>query len=83
LPTTLQPMIGSYRTPNPWVGGFDIVARDGRLAVPGVGRLIADKSGFWRSEEDQDGFERIAFDTSIGGRMHRLIFSGQACVRIE
>lgn len=82
-PARLRLLAGGYRAPNRWVGDFDVVIRDGGLAIPGLGALVEDKRGFWRTAEDKEGQERFLFDTLIAGRPYRMLFSGQDCVRID
>jgi CubicO group peptidase (beta-lactamase class C family) len=84
--STPQPLLaftGDYRSPNPWFGGADIVARGDTLVALGTGVLVRDTSGFWRAEEDKGGYERFWFDVPVAGRMHRLILSGAELTRLS
>ena len=82
-PAHLLPLIGDYRSPNPWFGSADIVARGDTLIAIGAGVLVEEKAGFWRAEDDKGGYERFWFDTPVAGRMHRLLFSGAALSRLS
>ncbi|PXA87567.1 hypothetical protein DMC47_31705 [Nostoc sp. 3335mG] len=82
-PARLLALAGDYRSPNPWIGGTDILIREGKLVALGGGTLVEDKAGFWRLEKDPGGFERLWFDTPVGDRMYRLIASGGAMTRLN
>lgn len=81
-PDRLRALTGRYRTNDPWVGAFDVVARGERLVLIGFGPLVEDKGGYWRIEEDEGGLERLRFDTILGGRAQRLSFSGNDLWRL-
>jgi CubicO group peptidase (beta-lactamase class C family) len=82
-PPEIAALLGSYRTPNPWFGSFDMVARNGRLVSPGIGPLVREKAGYWRAEDDKGGIERFWFDTPVAGRPYRLIWSGAELHRLS
>ena len=82
-PARLSALAGSYNSPNPWIGGAEIVVRGDRLVMLGAGPLVEDKAGFWHVEEDKGAYERLWFDTPVAGRMYRLIASGSTMNRLS
>ena len=82
-PARLASLAGAYNSPNPWIGGADIVVRGDRLVMLGAGPLVEDKAGYWHVEEDKGGYERWWFDTPVAGRMYRLIASGAIMTRLS
>lgn len=82
VPDRLKPLVGDYRSANPWFGGADVVARGADLVMVGGGTLVEDRAGFWRIDEDKGGYERFWFDMPVAGRMRRLIVSGAELTRL-
>jgi hypothetical protein len=72
---------GHYRSWNPWISNFRIVARKGQLwQIYPAGYeypLTPDGSGF-RLGEEQESPERIEFDTVVEGEALRARMAGGA-----
>ena len=82
-PPAWTPYVGRYRAHNPWLPTFAIAARSGALVLgtdwlDGSQRIplaAIDEHGF-RVGESEWSPERLRFDTFIGDRAQRAIYSG-------
>ncbi len=77
----LRPYAGIYLNRDPWIGGGELLVRGGALVVEGLGRIV-DHGGWWASDKDSGGLERIRFDALLNGRMQRATISGDDLLRI-
>ena len=76
LPQELRPFPGRYRSHNPWLTSFDVVARKGALwlitptlsdGFAGAEPLIPDRNGWLRIGADARSPEFIKFETIVEG----------------
>ena len=75
-------MPAAYLNRDPWIGGAMVLVRGDALVVEGKGRLI-DRGGWWSTEKDVGGIERIRFEAMVDGKARRMNVSGDDLWRIE
>lgn len=84
LPFEWAAIPGHYRSHNPWVTSFKVVARRGRLwmitptmsdGFSGAEPLFPARDGWFRLGEDESGPEFIRFDTIVDGAALRATLS--------
>lgn len=68
--------VGRYRSDSPWYGSTRVVVRKGRLLLDGEQPLDQIETGVFRPEGDNNGAERITFDTLVNGSAMRMNYSG-------
>jgi CubicO group peptidase (beta-lactamase class C family) len=68
--------VGRYRSDSPWYGSTRVVIRKGRLLLDGEQPLAQIETGVFRPESDNNGAERITFDTLVNGTAMRMNYSG-------
>ena len=78
---SLRPYAGVYLNRDPWVGGGELLVRGDWLVVEGLARIV-DHGGWWASDKDPGGVERIRFDAMLNGKMQRANISGDDLSRI-
>ena len=67
---------GHYRSDSPWYGSTRLVVRKGRLLLDGEQPLAQIETGVFRLEGDNNGAERITFDTVVNETAMRMNYSG-------
>ena len=82
-PARLSMLVGVYDSGRPWVGSYEVAVRGQNLVMLGAGEMTEDPDGYWLIGGEDKGFERIRFDTMIGGRCYRMNYSGWDCVRLS
>jgi CubicO group peptidase (beta-lactamase class C family) len=78
----LRPYAGAYLNRDPWIGGAVVFVRGDALVIDGQGGLV-DHGGWWSTEKDVGGIERIRFDAMLDGKAYRMNVSGDDLWRIE
>jgi CubicO group peptidase (beta-lactamase class C family) len=78
----LRPYAGAYLNRDPWIGGAAVFVRGDALVIDGGGRLI-ERGGWWSTEKDVGGLERIRFEAMLNGKAYRMNVSGNDLWRIE
>lgn len=80
IPAEWSAYAGHYRTWNPWLSNFRVLAREGRLwlAFPSGGEEPLEPlgKGLFRIGRDERSAERIRFDALVEGRATRANLSG-------
>lgn len=80
-PARLKALEGRYENDSPWNGTAWIHARGTELWAGGTERLTPLSDGSWRYGADAWSPERVSFDTLVGGKAQRMVFSGTEFMR--
>lgn len=77
----LAGLAGRYLSNDPWVGSVTLVARGDKLLIDGMGEIVPDADGSWRSANPAAVQERAWFDGFVNGQAQRFSFSGEPLIR--
>lgn len=83
VPDAFRPVVGRYRTNDPWWDAFTVIQQEGRLLLEGAGEIRSTPDGSWRFEDLALSAERLWFSHPLNGRMQRPSFSGVELARQE
>lgn len=75
-PNRLLKRAGHYQSDDPWLGGFTLVARDGRLLMGGTEPLIEIEPDVWRVATPDWHPERLRFAGLVDGVPKLALVSG-------
>ena len=74
---------GYYRNDSPWVLGFRVLMRQGKLWIDGVEALEAMQDGRFRGTSEPKSPEWISFHDPANGQTQRLQYSGENYWRVS